>query len=49
MSARSGWGLFPLLRSHRKEESRAEMDEQDEEVELLLGWGVGRLFLLLIP
>lgn len=49
--ARSGWGLFPLLRSHRDEEaeSRGEMDEQDEEVELRLGWGVGRLFLLLRP
>lgn len=37
--ARSGWGLLPLLRSHRDEEaeSRGEMDEQDEEVELRLG------------
>lgn len=51
IKARSGWGLFPLLRSHRDEEaeSRGEMDEQDEEVELRRGWGVGRLFLLFRP
>lgn len=46
----SGWGLLPLLRSHRKEvASRGEIEEDAEEVELRLGCEVGRLFLLLRP
>lgn len=47
---RSGWGLLPLLRSQREEvESREGSVEDADEVELRLGWGVGRLFLLLRP
>lgn len=47
---RSGWGLLPLLRSQREEaESRGGRAEQEEEVELRRGCGVGRLFLLLKP
>lgn len=41
----SEWDLFPLVRSQRDEADSS--GGREEEAELRLSWGVGRLFLLL--